>query len=234
MPFYDTTKGPMVLEIPPADDGSITGSIDDAWQCAIADVGPAGLDEGKGGKCLIMPPDHDSSVPDGYLPMASPTYCGFALLRSNLKSGSDTDIAAAVAYGKRVKFYPLADADNSPQTTFVDAADLLFDATIPYDATFFDALDRRVQAEPWLTRDKAMIDHLRSVGIVKGHPFTPDDATRAILADAMQDTHAWLDALRRRVPHNVLRRCPLDAARSARTSRSDDHRIQQPRLLPRR
>jgi hypothetical protein len=32
MPFYDTTGGPVVLEIPPADHGSITGSIDDAWQ----------------------------------------------------------------------------------------------------------------------------------------------------------------------------------------------------------
>ena len=67
MPFYDTTKGPMVLEIPPADDGSITGSIDDAWQAALADVGPAGIDAGKGGKCLILPPHHDGSVPDGYL-----------------------------------------------------------------------------------------------------------------------------------------------------------------------
>ena len=102
MPFYDTTKGPMVLEIPPADDGSITGSIDDAWQAALADVGPAGIDAGKGGNYLILPPDHEGSVPDGYLPMPSPTYCGYALLRSNLQSGSDTDIASAVAYGKRV------------------------------------------------------------------------------------------------------------------------------------
>jgi hypothetical protein len=48
MPFYDTTNGPVVLDIPPADGGSITGSIDDAWQCAIADVGPAGSDAGEG------------------------------------------------------------------------------------------------------------------------------------------------------------------------------------------
>jgi hypothetical protein len=40
----DTTDGPVVLEIPPADEGSITGSIDDAWQAALADVGPAGID----------------------------------------------------------------------------------------------------------------------------------------------------------------------------------------------
>ena len=44
-PFYDTTKGPVVLEIPPVEgESSITGSIDDAWQCALADVGPAGVD----------------------------------------------------------------------------------------------------------------------------------------------------------------------------------------------
>ena len=41
----------MVLEIPPADqEDSITGSVDDAWQTAIEDVGPAGVDKGKGGK----------------------------------------------------------------------------------------------------------------------------------------------------------------------------------------
>src|SRR5262245_48426879 len=37
MPFYDTKDGPVVLEIPPAAAGSITGSIDDAWQNALED-----------------------------------------------------------------------------------------------------------------------------------------------------------------------------------------------------
>src|SRR4029434_5528238 len=32
MPFYNTKNGPVALEVPPADEGSITGSIDDAWQ----------------------------------------------------------------------------------------------------------------------------------------------------------------------------------------------------------
>src|SRR4051812_30216522 len=31
-PFFDTREGPMVLEIPRAAAGSITGSIDDCWQ----------------------------------------------------------------------------------------------------------------------------------------------------------------------------------------------------------
>jgi hypothetical protein len=46
MPFINTKNvGPVVLEIPPADGGSITGSIDDGWQAALEDVGPAGVDK---------------------------------------------------------------------------------------------------------------------------------------------------------------------------------------------
>lgn len=110
MPFYNTKDaGPMVLEIPPAsDEESITGSIDDAWQEALEDVGLAGADKGNGGKYLILPPNYKDKTPDGYIVLPSQTDAGFALLRSNLKSGSDADIAKAVAYGKRVKFYPLS------------------------------------------------------------------------------------------------------------------------------
>ena len=80
---------------------SITGSIDDGWQTAIEDVGPAGVDKGKGGKYAILPPGYKDKVPDGFIPMQSPTYTGFTILRSNLKSGSEEDIAKAVACGQR-------------------------------------------------------------------------------------------------------------------------------------
>ena len=63
MPFFNTKDvGPMVLEIPPADGGSITGTIMDAWQAALEDVGPAGVDKGKGGKYLILPPGYKGDV----------------------------------------------------------------------------------------------------------------------------------------------------------------------------
>ena len=115
------------------------------------------------------------------------------LLRSNLTSGSAADVAKAVAYGKRVKFYPLSQAANPPPTTFVDAIDVVFDSTIPYDLRFFQSLDRFVQHEPWLERDKAMIDMLKSIGIEKGKTFDPDQKTQAILKDAIAEAHAWLD-----------------------------------------
>ncbi len=195
MPFFNTKDvGPMVLEIPPAEgESSITGSIDDAWQTALEDVGPAGVDKGKGGKYLILPPDYKNKAPDGYIALPSGTYAGYALLRSNFKTASDADIAKAVAYGMRVKFYPLSQAANPPVTKFVDAMDVLFDSTIPYSLRFFRTLDRFVQREPWLERDKAMIDQLKTIGIEKGRPFSPDTATQKILNDAAREAHAWLD-----------------------------------------
>ena len=101
------------------------------------------------------------------------------LFRSNLKSHSDADVAKSIAYGKRIKVYPLAQAANPPPTIFTDAKDVIFDSTIRYDASFFEHLDRIVQSEPWLQRDRAMIDPLKSLGIEKGKPFNPDDATKA-------------------------------------------------------
>jgi hypothetical protein len=92
-----------------------------------------------------------------YIALPSQTFAGYALLRSNLASGSGADISAAVAYGKRIRLYPFAQAGDPPPTRPADAADVVFDATIPYDVRFFESLDRFVQAEPWLTRDKVMI-----------------------------------------------------------------------------
>jgi len=194
-PFINTKDaGPMVLEIPPADEGSITGTVMDVWQCALEDVGPAGVDKGQGARYLILPPGYKQKAPTGYFPMPSDTYEGYALLRSIPKSGSAADVARAVAYGRRIKLYPLSRAAQPPATTFVDAVDLVYDSTIPYDIRYFESLNRIVQAEPWLERDKAMIDQLESIGIEKGKPFHPDPKARDDLTDAAREAHAQLTA----------------------------------------
>ena len=194
MPFFNTKDaGPMVLEIPPANGGVINGTVMDAWQVPLEDVGPAGVDKGEGGKYLILPPNHSAAITDGYIALPSMNYQGYALLRSILRSGSDADVATAVAYAKRIKLYPLSQAASPPATTFVDAIDVVYDSTIPYDLRFFLSLDRVVQMEPWLARDRLMIDILKSVGIEKGKLFNPDARTRDILTSAAREAHAFLE-----------------------------------------
>jgi hypothetical protein len=151
------------------------------------------VDAGKGGKYVVLPPDFTDEALDGYIVLPSLTYHGYALLRSILKSGSNADIVEAVDYGKRIKIYPLSTAANPPAMTFVDAINVVYDATIPYDIRFFQTLDCFVQAEPWLIRDKVMIDQLKSIGIEKGKPFAPDTKTKGILNAGVREARALLE-----------------------------------------
>ena len=50
-----------------------------------------------------------------------------------------------------------------------------------------------VQYEPWIERDRAMIDPLKSLGIEKGKPFKPDGKTAETLKAAAQEALALFD-----------------------------------------
>lgn len=196
MSFLNTKDaGPIVIEIPPAGaDGSLNANIVNIWQQPLEDAGLLGVDKGKGVKLLMLPPGYSGQVPDGYEVLQPNTYGSYVLYRSNLASHSDADVAKSVAYGKQIKIYPLSQASSPPPTVFTDVQDVLFDSTIRYDDSFFVHLDRIVQNEPWLDRDRAMIDQLKSIGIEKGKPFTPDASTTQALAAGMSEAHAWLAA----------------------------------------
>jgi hypothetical protein len=181
MPFFNTEKaGPIVLEIPPADTGVFNGSVMTYWQNSIQDVGPGGVDKGKGGKYLFLPPGYDKTkIPAGYIALQSNTYRGYALLRSVLKSGSATDVAAAVAYAKRIKVYPLNEDSKNPATQFIDASEQIYESNIPFDFTLYKTLNEIIQQEP---------------GIERGKVFNPDERTKEILAFAAKTARSWLDS----------------------------------------
>jgi hypothetical protein len=194
MAFFDTKDGPVVLDLPPGDAaGSFNGNIVTVWQMPLEDAGLLGVDKGKGGKFLILPPGSKEKVPDGYIPLPSDTFGGYMLFRSNLKSHADDDVQKSITYGKRMKVYPLSAATNPPATVFTNVKDIEFDSTIRYDASFFRNLDRVVQGEPWLERDRAMIEKLQTLGIEKGKPFHPDAATEKVLDAAVKEAGEWLE-----------------------------------------
>ncbi len=195
MAFFNTKDGPVVLDLPAGDaNGSFNGNIVTVWQMPLEDAGLLGADKGAGGKYVILPPNYTGAKPDGYIPLQSDTFGGYALIRSNLASHSEADVAKSIAYGKQMKVYPLAQAGNPPATVFSDVKDIEFDSTIRYDASFFEHLDRVIQNEPWLDRDRTMIDQLKSLGIEKGQPFNPNEATKRLLNSAAREAQGWLEA----------------------------------------
>lgn len=192
MAFLNTKDvGPIAIEIPPAGPGgSLNANIVNAWQQPLEDAGLLGVDKGTGVKLLMLPPGYGGQVPTGFEPLQPNTFGSYVLFRSNMKSHGDADVANSITYGKQIKIYPISQASNPPATVFTDVKDILFDSTIRYDDSFFVNLDRAVQSEPWLTRDRAMIDQLRSIGIEKGKAFAPDAKMKQALADGIREAQA--------------------------------------------
>ena len=54
--FWNIKDGPIVIEIPPSAEGvGIFGTLMDAWQRPIDDVGAKGRDKGNGGRYVMVP-----------------------------------------------------------------------------------------------------------------------------------------------------------------------------------
>lgn len=169
MAFFDTRDGPVVVEIPGESDGqALNGSIYSLWQVPLEDVGHFGVDQGRGGKYLILPPGWDEPVPGGYIALPCETHNPYALLRSVLAEHTQEALDTGLELCRRIRVYPLASADNPPETHARDLQGKVVDATIPYDRRFYELLHRALQDEPLLARDRAFAEMLASIGIRQG------------------------------------------------------------------
>ncbi|AXI47906.1 hypothetical protein C1J03_18990 [Sulfitobacter sp. SK012] len=178
-----TTKdGPIVIEVPPAGDkAAFFGTIVNAWQVPLADVGTTGTDKGEGGKYLILPPGYDGDVPEGYITSQSNTWGVHFAFRPVAKNGGTH--ADQAAYAQKLQWYPLANANNPSPTEFVDLKENPVNTLPVYDMSYFADLNAVVQREPVLEQDKAMMGMLASLGIERGKPFNPDaEMQEAMLA----------------------------------------------------
>jgi hypothetical protein len=184
-----TAKGPVVIEVPAATDKvSYFGSIVNAWQQPLEDIGPAGADKGKGGKYLILTPDYKGDIPKGYIPIKSDTTeLGFSF-RPRLYNGA-TD-ADAAEYAQTIRIYYLSEAKNPPATTFLDATNTPYGSLPIYDHTYFQDINQLVQNNPVRRQDKAMIALLKDLGIEKGKPFNPNDVQKRAMNEGLKLAYA--------------------------------------------
>jgi hypothetical protein len=187
----DLRQGPVVLEVPAASDkASLYGQIVDHWQITIADIGPSGIDAGKGGKILLTPPGFAEQIPAGYIEVKSPSYRVAFGFRSI--PGPAGSVAQAYEYSQTINMYYLSELPNPNPTQFIDPINMRF-ATLPhYDETWFEHLYAIVSVENVYPRDKVMMGMLASLGVEKGKPYNPDDKTRRAMRQAVIDTYHYL------------------------------------------
>jgi hypothetical protein len=176
--WLDLKDGPLVVEIP----SNVLGFLDDFAFHYVADFGPAGLDKGKGGRYLLLPPGYEGDLPEGYFVIESPTFGNWFLLRAF--PGENDPKAGVKNVKKNLKIYPLARAKNPPPTRFVNWSGKYFNTIHANNFHFFEEVSAVIQEEPSAAFDPEILGLLSAIGIQKDKPFEPDPRMKKILTDA--------------------------------------------------
>ncbi len=171
-----SATGPLVVEEP---EGLTAGGILDMWQRPSVDTGQIGPFAGRGGRYLVLGPEHPDMSIDGYTTVrvgTNSTFIAFRVLDPR------EDVAARIV--SELRIYPYAERDNPPATRIVPAADLTWIAGAPPGMAYWERLADILDREPVDARDMMMTAMLRPLGIVHGTPFAPDARQRQILEQA--------------------------------------------------
>ena len=178
MQFLDLKRdGPTVVEAPPG----LLGGFSTVWQQSLLGIGPTGVDKGKGGKFLLLPPGYQGELPAGYFTAKSPTYGVWFGVRGFLVKGQSD---SAVALMKSMKIYPLAEANAPKAMVFLNGSGKAIDTIFPDSYEYFASLAILVEKEPANAIPPSDRFLLASIGIEKGKPFAPDANTKQLLAEA--------------------------------------------------
>lgn len=178
MSWLELGDEPMVIETPP----NVLGFINDAWFRYVTDFGNLGPDEGQGGKFLILPPGYEGDVPEGYFVSQANTYGNWVLWRGYQKDGSTETAVNQTKDNFRI--YPISQAENPPEMTFVNVSGKLFNTIHRMDVEIFNEINAVIQREPLMGESPEMLGHLAAIGIVKGQEFAPDSRMQPILEAA--------------------------------------------------
>jgi hypothetical protein len=191
--FWNVKDGPVVVEIPASTkDVGLTGTLMDAWQRPLEDVGAKGKDQGRGAKYLITPPGYQGPTPKGYITMPQLTYNGYMALRPIIDGATEENLKKATAFVKTIKVYPYAKASNPPKTRYIDIYDKDINGITEFDASFYERLNTMIQEEPIEMKDMAMMGLLQTIGIEKGVQYAPDAKRKKIFDKAGAEAHDYL------------------------------------------
>ena len=198
--------GPTIVEIPPK---CGPGTVNDAYFRFVTDMGIPGPDKGVGGTYLILPPDYEGDLnpPEGGMEAEvevggkvqkvfvsqSTSYINWLILRGFLVDGKPD--ASSKMFRTGLKVYPLAEAANPPEMTFINGSDRAFNTIHANDYRFYEELHEVIEREPVSMLDPELRGIFAAIGIQKGKQFDPDDRMKSILEEAVAVGNATARAL---------------------------------------
>lgn len=171
--------GPTVVEVEPG----MLGLVNDMWMREITNVGPAGPDQGRGGRFLFLPPGYEGELPPYGFHVCQPQTYGVWFVLRGMRT-PDGSSAEAVAAQRKTRVYPLSEMDDPRDTVIVNASGRDLDTIHPVDFRFFEDLAALVNEEHPDAIDAETAGMLATIGIAHGQPFTPDERMTRILTES--------------------------------------------------
>ena len=184
MSYLDLKKdGPLVVAAP----HDVIGMFTDFFQRTITDVGLIGPDRARGGLYLLIPPDYDGEIPQGYFAFKSSTYNVLLFFRTIMGKGAHApDPSKAVALAEQIRVYPLWEMEKDVKPMeFPNGSGKRVNMMYPTDFSFWTKLKEFIDYEPVSAFDPETRGILASIGILKSKPFKPTPKQKELLEKAV-------------------------------------------------
>lgn len=195
MSYLDLKEtGPLVVAAP----ANVIGMFTDFFQRTITDVGLIGPDRARGGLYLLLPPDYDGPVPQGYFAFKSSTYNVFLFFRTIMGPGETApNPAPAVKGALQTRVYPLWEPEKSVKPMkFPNGSGKHIDMMYPVDMAYWTKLKDFIDYEPASAIPAETSGVLASIGIIKGKPFAPSKKQKELLLKALEIAPRMIMAMR--------------------------------------
>ncbi|MDY0976954.1 DUF1254 domain-containing protein [Massilia sp. CFBP9012] len=187
--MLDLRDGPFVIELEPGPLIVVAIDVNQRW---VADMGVPGPDAGKGGKHLLLPPEYEDDIPEGYHVWRPTTNRLIVGVRSLPVGG---DLEAAFARIRAIKVHPLHPTADWREPSWPDLTARSQDTTpLKWEDKlgFWEVLHKVIDEEPAYPGYYGHYGELAALGIAKGRPFAPDARMRAILEQAARIGHVQM------------------------------------------
>ncbi len=148
----------------------------------MIDFGRLGPDKGQGGKFLILPPNYEGDVPDGYFVARTNTYGNWVIWRGFQENGDPRP--AVQATKSTFKIYPLSKKEGPPAMNFVNVSGKSFNTIHSMDESIYEEINEVIQSEPSMGENAEILGTLAAIGIKRGKEFSPDARMKDILKEA--------------------------------------------------
>lgn len=176
MSFANLAESSYYIEIPA---GPIGGLIESIYQSPQSDLGVVGPDKGKGGKYLLLGPEAEMPASHDADYVVKST-SNLVLVGTRIIGLQGDDYQKTL---EKHKFYKVG--ENGSDQKFIQATETpQWMGNQPHGLKFWEDLNKVLQNEPVVDRNRFILTQLRDVGIEKGKAFNPTAEEKAILIEA--------------------------------------------------